>query len=253
MNNIKEKSIVFQSAQGLNLWGVLSLPKGKNLPGIIVVHGFKGTKSQRKFVKLAREFAKKGIAVFRFDLSGHGDSEGRFEKLRISQQVNDLKAAYKTFAAQPNIDKNRIGILGYSLGSLVTCLFALKCPTIKALVLLAPAIDQKRLIKDWYSYYELRKWKKQGYIDKDEFRIGVQYLNEAKDYTELVSKIKIPTLILQGKKDKAVLPKYSQDLVKKFSGIKKLILIKEANHSFEGYYACKKMIGYSFAWFKKYL
>lgn len=250
----EEKSVIFKNSEGKRLWGVLSLQKSnKKFSAVIIAHGFSGGKSDRKFVKIARKFAQNGIAVLRFDFSGCGDSEGNFENISISQEIKDLKAAYKFLIKQPNIDKKRIGFLGYSLGALIACLFQIKNPVARTLVLVAPALDQKNLIKIWYTPQEIKKWQKQGYFDTPKHRIGVQYLDEAEDYTPIGFNINIPTLIIHGKKDEDVSLKFSRKLLKVLAGKKKITIIKDGDHSFESYQASKELINYSLKWFKKHL
>jgi len=254
MEVIEEKPFLFLNSRNQKLWGVLSLSKGKGkYPGIVICHGFAGTKSQRKFVELARYFAKRKIAVFRFDFSGCGDSEGDFEKMTIGGQAQDLKKAFEAFAKLKRIDKDRVGILGYSLGALISVLFETKYKQAKALILTAPVLNQKDLIKRWYSQYQIRKWKREKYLDKERFRIGVQYLKETEDYTKKASEIKIPTLILQGSRDKDVPLKYTKEFFKEVSGKKELKLVRGADHNFESCFAKKELIKNSLNWFKKYL
>jgi len=246
--------VIFKNSKGEKLWGVLSFPiKRGKLPAVIVSHGFCGTKSARKFVKIGRDFSKQGIAVLRFDFTGCGDSEGDFKNMSIFQEVEDLKAAYNFLIKRPQVDRKRIGILGYSLGALIACLCQIKHPILKTLVLVAPAINQKNLIKIWHSPGEIRKWQEKGYIDTPKFRVGIQYLNEAKNYTPLVSNIKNPVLIVHGKKDKDVPVMFSKKLLKDFSGKIKIIIVQEADHNFESYETLNKLIRYSLEWCKKYL
>jgi dipeptidyl aminopeptidase/acylaminoacyl peptidase len=254
MIQIEEKPVIFKNSEGKRLWGVLSLPgKEKKAPAVIIAHGFNGSKSNRKFVAIGRKFAQYGIATLRFDFSGCGDSEGNFENMKISQEVDDLKAAYKFLTKQPTIDKKRIGLLGHSLGTLIVSLFQIKTSLAKTLVLIALALDQKSLMKIWYSPKEIKKWQKQGYFDTPKYRIGAQYLNEAKDYTPVANNINIPTLIIHGDKDKDVPLRFSRRLFRFFRGKRKMIIIKKADHDFESYQVLKELINYSLKWLKKTL
>lgn len=254
MKKIEERALIFKNPRGEKLWGVLNLPikKGK-VPAVIIAHGFNGSKSERKFVKLARQLSKNGIAVLRFDFSGCGDSEGDFEKMSIHQEVEDLKAAYENLARQPSIDRKRIGVLGHSLGALIACLFQIKNSVAKTLVLIAPALDQENLFKIWYNSKEITKWRKKGYIDTPKCRIGLQYLNEAKNYTSVASNLKIPTLIIHGKKDKDVPLKFSKRLLKLLGGKRKMVVVDDADHNFENYKALNALINHSRKWFNKTL
>jgi esterase/lipase len=250
-----EKLVIFKNENGEKLFGILSLPEKRGkFPAVIMVHGFARTKSERKFVELARELAKNEIASLRFDFSGCGDSEGKFEEMRISKQVKELKAAYERLIKEKAIDKNRIGIFAHSLGTVIAAIFQQKYQKAKCLVLAAPAFDQEKLIKKWYTEDQLKEWKRKGYLDTPKFRIGLGYLEEARDYTEILSEIKIPTLILHGKEDEDIPEKFAR---KAFSKIvtkeKRIKIIKGADHHFESYLTRQKLIVLSKNWFKKYL
>lgn len=252
---MKEKMVIFENKERERLCGILTLPKGnKKTPAVILVHGFAKTKTERKFVESARKLAQNGIVSLRFDFSGCGDSEGKFEEMSISKQVEELNAAYRRLIKEKRIDKNRIGIFAHSLGTVITCLFQLKYGKCKCLILAAPAFDQARLIKKWYKRTEIEKWKKQGYLDTEKFRIGLGYLKEAIDYTKILSQIKIPTLILHGKKDKDIPLSIAKEAFRKIEAMeKKMVIVEGADHHFESYLARQKITELSRNWLKKYL
>lgn len=219
----------------------------------MIVHGFNGSKSNRKFVKIARKFTKAGIAVLRFDFSGCGDSEGDFENMSIFQQVEDLRAAFKFLINQSEIDKKRIGFLGYSLGALIVSLFQKEISSTNPLVLVSPALEQKTLLSLWLNRQEIEKWQKNKFFDMPKCRVGIKYLNEIKNYNYIVFQIEAPILIIHGSKDKDVPVKLSQKLFKLLKGKKKIIIIKDGDHSLENYNVLNKLINYSLNWFKKHL
>lgn len=253
---IKENSITFLNPAGEKLWAILTLPdeEGK-LQALIMCHGFSQTKSQRKFVELARKLAENNIASLRFDFSGHGDSEGEFEILSIEGQVQDLKSAYDALLKNEKIDREKIAILGHSLGALVTVLFQVKYRKAKALILVSPALHQRELIKEWYNQEEIDLWKKQGYLDTPKGRLDIQYLKEAesKDWSGVASQVDAPTLIIHGEKDEDVSIKYTEDLFQKLNCQKKLEIIRDADHHFENHQAKEVLVGFSLDWLKKFL
>jgi len=252
---MKERPIIFLNQNKEKLFGIFSLPKNREKsPAVILVHGFAKTKSERKFVELARKLAENGIASLRFDFSGCGDSEGRFFKMSISKQVGELRAAFQKLIEEKRIDKDRIGIFAHSLGTVVSCLFQIKYKKIKCLVLAAPALNQEELIKKWYEEKEIKKWKRKGYLDTEKFRIGINYLQEAVDYTGILPQIKIPTLVLHGGKDEDISGKIAREAFLKIgSRRKKMKVIRKADHHFESYLGRQKVIQHSLKWFLKYL
>jgi len=255
IKTITEKPITFLNHKRERLFGILSLPRvNKKVPVVILVHGFSKTKSERKFVEMSRKLAQDGIAAFRFDFSGCGDSEGRFEKMTILKQVKELNSAFGVLIKEKRIDKKRVGIFAHSLGTVTSVLFQEKYKKAKTLVLAALALNQERLIKKWHNSSQIRKWKKQKYLDTPKFRTGIGYLNETKNYTNLLSKVKIPTLVFHGGQDEDIPENLAKkDFQKIGSQNKKMIIIKKADHHFEDYFSKHQLIKNSSSWFSKYL
>jgi len=135
-----EKSIVFKSGI-YNLSGVLHIPeKGKKpYPVVVMFHGFTGNKAESHFLftKTARHLSSKGIGVFRLDLMGSGDSEGNFEDMTLLTEIQDGKKAIEFIMSDGLFDRNRIGILGLSMGAVTASYVAAEYRT-KTLVLWSP-------------------------------------------------------------------------------------------------------------------
>lgn len=88
-----EQPLVF-SCHDSSLVGILHLPEAAPRPvGIVVVVGGPQTRvgSHRQFVLMARDFARAGYPVLRFDYRGMGDSDG---EVRTFEDVgDDIRAA----------------------------------------------------------------------------------------------------------------------------------------------------------------
>ena len=251
-----EKPVVFKNNKGQQLVGMLHLPKTiRKVPIVIVCHGFHGSKTRTRFVKLGRRLSEQKIALFRFDCAGHGDSEGECRNITLSQELKDLEAAFEYVSKLKAVDRKRIGLLGESFGSIVVTLFALRHPQVKTIVLWAPALNQKLLFPEWYTQYEIRKWKKQGYFDERKYRTGVQFLREVekKNFVEEAIKLTLPILIVQGTRDDTVPPSESKQLFRKLVGPKKLLMIKGGDHVLERYDVRQKVVRATVSWFEKYL
>jgi pimeloyl-ACP methyl ester carboxylesterase len=90
-------------------------PEGaSDLPGVIVAHGFSGSK--QLMLGYGYTLARAGYGVMLLDFAGHGangqplDSEG--DALQES-----LDVAYRALLEQPPVDGRRIALLGHSMGS----------------------------------------------------------------------------------------------------------------------------------------
>jgi hypothetical protein len=207
-------------------------------------------------VELARTLQKEGIATFRFDFEGCGDSEGNFGEMTIKREARDLNSALKTVLKEGDFDSSKIAFIGDSLGAVVISLFVknFKCP-VETMVFWTQAFSQKELFPIWHTEKEIELWKKQEYLIKSDKKLGIGYLNENqdKDHSVLLSELsKIPILLIHGKKDKDVPLKFSKTLARKYKNIK-LKILQKADHKFANFASRKELIKLTVNWLKEYL
>ena len=87
-------TIEFRSLDGIGLSGTLVVPPTAVESATVLVHGGGVTRDEGGFFsRLAFGLSQVGIASLRFDLRGHGRSEGRQEDLTLSGVANDIRAA----------------------------------------------------------------------------------------------------------------------------------------------------------------
>lgn len=115
-------NVTFNS-DGLRLAGALHLPvdlvEGEQRPAIAVLHGF-GSNQKDGMVQLAtRLFSSLGYVVLRFDMRGCGDSEGEQGKVLCEEQVIDTRNAVSFLQTVPQVDPERIAVMGHSFGAAV--------------------------------------------------------------------------------------------------------------------------------------
>jgi hypothetical protein len=136
-------------------WGVGPLGRvapcprrGGPFPGVLFCHGFTGNRvePQRLFLEFARRLTRQGLAVLRFDFGGHGESEGAFQDLTLTGELQDVKAAWDHLGACPKVDASRRALLGFSLGGYMAARSAprLEASGAKALVLWSAVDDPRR-------------------------------------------------------------------------------------------------------------
>ncbi len=91
-----ETPLLFQ-CDGKQLLGMLHLPQQPVRTGVVMVVGGPQYRvgSHRQFLLLSRFLAQHGVAVFRFDYRGMGDSEGEISSFEAVD--DDIKAAIDTF------------------------------------------------------------------------------------------------------------------------------------------------------------
>jgi pimeloyl-ACP methyl ester carboxylesterase len=127
---------------------------GSGRPGLVWLCGLKSEMTSLKATALSDWARDKGLACVRFDYSGHGQSDGRFEDGTLSRWLEEARAVFAELTEGPQV------LVGSSMGGYIA-LLQLRAlmegapeaaGRIKALVLIAPAWDMTELM--WASLPE---------------------------------------------------------------------------------------------------
>jgi uncharacterized protein len=103
----------------------LRLPPGSMLPAVVVVHGSSGIDSRGKFHIEALNDA--GIATLEIDMwTPRGVTSPANRPHSVPETLPDAYGALRFLAEQGRIDPQRIGIMGFSWGGVVSMLTATK-------------------------------------------------------------------------------------------------------------------------------
>jgi len=131
------------------LFAVYHEPAGgvRRLP-FLFCHPFAEEKlwAHRSFVTFARELARKGHPVLRFDYFGNGDSDGVFADSSMDTALADIAAALDVLKVRS--DATRFGLMGLRVGASLAFRTAARRDDIEALVLWAPVVDGERYLQD---------------------------------------------------------------------------------------------------------
>lgn len=257
---MKEEFVFFLN-KGERITGMLHIPKEIPVPGIIFCHGFTGNRveSHRLFVHAAREMCKRGFVILRFDFRGSGESEGLFENMTISEEVSDLKVAIDWFYNREEVLKDKIGVIGLSLGGVIAILTAAQDERIKAICTWSTPAELKELqdtAKNIFGEMKIEKLIIKKYIDLPSGdRIGKKFLIDALKHNILESIEKIsprPILIIHGTKDQLVPVSHAEKLFEKAKDNKEIFLVKDADHTFNRWDWQWEVINYTTKWFEKF-
>jgi len=111
------------SSDGLKLSGIVHIPAdlrpGERRPAFLVLHGFGGNKEGRGSIVIAEQLAQWGYVTMRFDFRGCGESEGERGRILCLDQVADTSNAVTYMASRPEVDPERIALVGSSFGAAV--------------------------------------------------------------------------------------------------------------------------------------
>ena len=113
------------------LQGRLTLPPPGDRPfkAVVFVHGSDPVPSAG-LEWLPHLLASSGVATLVFDKRGTGCSQGQYVQ-HFDVLADDVVAAVRWLATQPEIDPGQIGLAGFSQGGWVAPLAALKLPAVK--------------------------------------------------------------------------------------------------------------------------
>ena len=248
---MKTEKVNFKNSRRLNLIGVLHVPKEKTDTLIVLAHGLTSNKDRKRYIEIAKSLAKEGYAFLRFDFCGSGESDE--DEITVKNQIDDLKSALD-FAK--NKKYNKIGLIGESLGGLISVLvYPDYKKEIKCLGLVAPVTQGKS--PDLYDGPTIKaEIQKKGFYLKQKdgkiFRVPKEYITERKSVNqkEILSKIKCPVLIIHGNEDNTIPPESSKEAMKYLPKDSKLEIIDRADHDLDIKHGIVSII---LNWFKKYL
>ncbi len=182
----------FKSSKGHKLCGILSAPdESKKTFIVVAAHGWTSGKDRKTYLLLEKTLLESRIGIFRFDMYGHGESEGQLEDMTATEGIDDVLSAIK-FVRQKGY-KN-IGLFGSSFGGLCAVIAASKTNAF-ALALKSPVSEYKGVV--------LRK-------------NVPDFMKNARKYSayHVAQKIKCPVFLVHGQADDVVPVEQSRKLAK---------------------------------------
>ncbi len=227
------KNLTFTNSKGDGLAAILNETGNKEWI-VIMAHGFTSNKNTKNFVMLADMLGEVNIPTFLFDFWGHGDSEGKFEDITVTEAVDDILNAVKFVK---KLGYQKIGLLGSSFGGISSTMSASKTDELSFLMLKSPVSDFWEVEKNLLSEKELDEWKQNGYRPYEDggttLRLGWSFAEDFKnnDAYAAATKIKIPTLIVHGKADETVPYSQSEKLASLIAG-SQLVGVSGADHRY---------------------
>lgn len=127
---MRVKKIKFKNRNGVSLVSSLELPVDQVPKAYaLFAHCFTCNRNLNAVRNISRALIKEGIAVFRFDFTGLGESEGDFADTNFSSNVEDLVAAAQFLAEEYEAPKI---LIGHSLGGAAVIFASHLIPSIQA-------------------------------------------------------------------------------------------------------------------------
>lgn len=155
-DKVEHRKVTFVNRYGITLVADMYTPKGVSgkLPAIAVSGPFGAVKEQSSGL-YARQLAERGFLTIAFDPSFTGESGGMPRRV-ASPDINteDFSAAVDFLSVQPDVDADRIGILGVCGWGGIAIQAAINDPRVKATVA--------------STMYDMTRVSANGYFDADD-------------------------------------------------------------------------------------
>jgi pimeloyl-ACP methyl ester carboxylesterase len=215
-------------------------PARDDLPGVVWLAGFGSDMVSTKASALDAYCAERGQALLRFDYSGHGASEGKFEDGTVSLWLEDALTAIRTETA------GRLALAGSSMGGYLALLVARalaeagEASRLAGMVLVAPAIDFTEALM-WARASEAERrellekgvWRRPSEYSHSGYRITRALIEDGRRHLLFGATIRsyCPTRVLQGMADLDVPYRHALTLVEHMAvDPVTLTLIKDGDH-----------------------
>ena len=218
----------------------------KDATFIVFLHGFMSDLEGKK-PKTFLKFAKKNkLSFLALEYSGHGKSSGKFTKTNLSRWSDDVKISIKKI-----VKKNNFVLIGSSMGSWISLIiFKDFLKQIKGFVGIGSAPEfTTRIMWKKFDNKTKREIIKKGICNIKhgdyEYPISHQLIKDGRKNKVLSKKInsKINITMVHGSKDEVVPVSFSRKVLKIFKGSnKKLLIIKNGNHSLSSHKHLKKIV-----------
>lgn len=268
----QEQEIIIPGTYSLS--GILTLPQQdrEKHPVVVMIHGSgdidrDGNAKQlhiNVFKQLSDAIVEKGFATLRYDKRGVGQSEGDFYETGLFDLIDDAAAAVSFAKNHPQIDGERIILLGHSEGSILAPAVS-KRIAVQGMILIAgtaePLADttawqreqMKRDIesKKGFGGWLLRLLNVSGKIDKmnNELlqkihsteeaiviykgkKINAKWNREHEQYDvrEYLKEVSCPVIAITGTKDVQVHPEHAREICNIVQGTCESYLIEDMTH-----------------------
>lgn len=224
--------VEFASRRGNLLVGDLHRASRDLGPTLVLCHGMESTRHGTKQQAIVERFLPLGISVLRFDFSYVGESEGRFEELTVTGEVDDALGALDFLQ---EFAPTRVALVGSSLGGAVALLAAARTPERVHAIATIAAVADTALFTKTLSTDEIASWRRTGRRRWHEGYLNVGFLDDVEriDIPLAVATLTQPLLVMHGEADTVVPPEHASVLAAAAAGEVTLAMFPGVGHRFE--------------------
>lgn len=261
-NDAYTRYAITYRSNGLLISGIMNIPTGEGpFPLVIFNHGYIATSVYTRGRGLKREqdyIARQGFAVLHIDYRGHAESDpspmtDKIYDGNLEYAMDSANAILAVRAANlPQVNADRVGMLGHSLGGGVTMAILTARPDlVNAAVLYAPVHADV-----WENFVRWRNEREEGDNTLTAFGTREEHpeIWDALSPQTYLDAIQVPVLLFHGDNDKDVPKSWSDDLATRLTGLDKdLTYIEYSGEGHEFVPMWSDFMEKTAAFFKTYL
>jgi uncharacterized protein len=244
------------TVDALKIRGQLYLPDNLSppYPAVILCHGVPSgivDPADEGYPLLARTISEEGLAVYIFRFRGTGESQGNFDALGWTR---DLQAGIDALYQQPFIDKKRVSLVGFSAGATVSLFVAARDQRVASVAACAGPADFSSISESADPLVTINYFRKVGIIRDPDFPPSVEeWLNGFRSVNALKVITSIsprPVLLVHAVQDPVVPLSNSERLFDAAGEPRQLIAIEGSEHRLR---RSKIAVDSLIAWLKTHL
>jgi uncharacterized protein len=159
------EDVTVPATEGHTLAGTLTRPRtAERVAAVVMITGsgaqdrdqaIPSLRGYRPFREVADTLARRGVAVLRMDDRGFGASTGDFAAATSADFANDVRAALAYLRGRPDIDADRLGLIGHSEGGLIAPMVAATDTALRGIVIIAGPSQAGREIIEFQQRYAI--------------------------------------------------------------------------------------------------
>ena len=207
---------------------------GEKLPLVMFCGGYRADMTGTKATYFETQCAARGQAYLRFDYSGHGVSQGRFEDGTIGGWAEDARDILDHIARGPVV------LVGSSMGGWIALLVArARSGVVQGLIGIAAAPDFTEDLFERLSPAQREELMNEGELkvpndySDEQYHYTKQFYEEAKDHMLLTKKqnIDFPVCLIQGMQDNDVPWETAVKIQKNYAGSEvDIVFVDDGDH-----------------------
>jgi len=217
-----------------------------SFPLVVLAHGHGGTRNEAGgYTSVAEGLAVRGIASIRMDFPGCGESSEPFTQNYLSNMLDDIQASRDFAIGQDNVDKNRVGLLGFSMGGRLVLLLSAIDSSYKVIATWAPAGDNSAASEVGFLGGQEAYDKMKAQAATEGFtpfttswgqkeQLSLQWFTDIEESRPLdaIQSFKGPLLVLYGDLDDVVLPATAEAVIEAATSSIEVVrhVVKGAGH-----------------------